>query len=299
VPTDDRLLLRADCSACVGLCCVALPFARSADFAADKPAGMPCVHLQGDDRCGIHDRLPESGFPGCTVFDCLGAGQQVTQVTFGGASWRDADGTAAAMFAAFTAMRGVHELRWYLAEAGARSEAAAVSGEDLADRVAALAARVRALADANAETLRRADLDALRGEVGPLLAAVSAALRGPDPGVDLAHADLVGQDLRGRDLARSDLRGALLIGADLRGADLQRADLLGADLRGADLRGADLGDALFVTGAQVAAARGDAATRLPEVVQRPRAWLGGPAGPGSAIGTAGAAALRAPDDRAR
>lgn len=28
--------VRADCSRCFGLCCVALPFARSADFAVDK-----------------------------------------------------------------------------------------------------------------------------------------------------------------------------------------------------------------------------------------------------------------------
>ena len=39
--------LRADCSRCVGLCCVAPAFARSADFAVDKPAGTPCTNLPG------------------------------------------------------------------------------------------------------------------------------------------------------------------------------------------------------------------------------------------------------------
>src|SRR5690606_37914114 len=75
--------LTADCSRCAGLCCVALPFAASADFAVDKAAGTPCGHLQPDFRCGIHDGLREAGYPGCTVFDCFGAGQRVVQVTFG------------------------------------------------------------------------------------------------------------------------------------------------------------------------------------------------------------------------
>jgi uncharacterized protein YjbI with pentapeptide repeats len=280
VPTDDRLLLRPDCSSCVGLCCVALPFERSAEFAVDKPAGVPCVHLQDDDRCEIHSRLRESGFPGCTVFDCLGAGQQVTQVTFGGASWRDGDATAGTMFPAFRSMRGLHELRWYLAEAGART-AAIPSAAALALRVEGVAVRVRALADADAGTLAALDLDDLRAEVGVLLTAVSAAVRGSGsggPGADLAHTDLVGQDLRQRDLVRADLRGALLLGADLRGVDLTHVDLLGADLRAADVRGANLSDALFLTAPQVAAARGDAKTRLPEVVPQPGHWSGAATG---------------------
>jgi len=76
------------------------------------------------------------------------------------------------------------------------------------------------------------------------------------------------------DLRRASLRGALLLGADLRGADLRLADLLGADLRGADLRGADLSTSLFLTPMQAAAARGDAATRLPARVPRPAHWPG-------------------------
>ena len=66
--------LRADCARCFGLCCVAPAFAASADFAIDKPAGQACPHLAGDFRCGIHDELRPRGFPGCTVYDCFGAG---------------------------------------------------------------------------------------------------------------------------------------------------------------------------------------------------------------------------------
>ena len=77
----------------------------------------------------------------------------------------------------------------------------------------------------------------------------------------------IGSRLRG-----ASLRGALLIGADLREADLRTADLLGADLRAADLRGADLRDCLFLTVPQLAAARGNAATRLPAWAERPAHW---------------------------
>ena len=113
----DRTNLLADCSRCFGLCCVALPFAASADFAIDKDAGEPCTHLRPDFRCGIHTQLRDKGFRGCTVYDCFGAGQQVAQVTFGGRDWRQAPGTARQMFAVFPVMRQLHELLWYLTEA--------------------------------------------------------------------------------------------------------------------------------------------------------------------------------------
>ena len=87
--------LRADCTRCFGICCVAPAFSASADFALDKPAGQPCPNLGADSRCGIHRDLRQRGFPGCTVFDCFGAGQQVAQVTFGGRDWRAGPGDRA------------------------------------------------------------------------------------------------------------------------------------------------------------------------------------------------------------
>ncbi len=68
-PQRDEL--RADCARCAGLCCVVLGFAASADFAEDKPPRTPCRHLRADFGCGIHDRLPERGFPGCVGRPCL------------------------------------------------------------------------------------------------------------------------------------------------------------------------------------------------------------------------------------
>src|SRR3954452_17765705 len=115
LPENPSLV--ADCARCAGLCCVAPAFAASADFALDKPAGHPCPHLQPDTRCGIHDRLRPSGFPGCTVFDCFGAGQRVVQQTFAGTDWRESPEVATSVFAVFTAQRQLHELLGYLLEA--------------------------------------------------------------------------------------------------------------------------------------------------------------------------------------
>ena len=264
---DRRADLRADCGRCVGLCCVALPFARSTDFAFDKAAGMPCPHLTRDDRCEIHARLRGEGFPGCEVFDCFGAGQRVVQVTFGGRSWRDGPEVARGMFDAFGTLRAVHEMRWYLADAAGRD-----LPDELTRGVAEAAERLATVSNAGAEELARFDVDGVRAEVGALFGRVSARVRAGLGGPDLGGRDLAGRALRAESLRGGDLRGALLLGADLQSADLRSADLLGADLRGADLRGADLTDAVFVTAPQLAAAHGDATTRIPEALDAPRHW---------------------------
>lgn len=272
---DDRSDLRADCTRCVGLCCVALPFAASADFGHDKPAGEPCRHLSVESSCGLHDRLRSEGYRGCAVFDCFGAGQQVTQVTFGGADWRDGPETAGRMFAAFGVMRPLHELLWYLTEAEARlrSDATTEEGDRLREELAGLREEVRRATRTDADQLGTVDVTAYHRAADPLLLRVSELERaGVVARREHRGADLAGADLRGADLRAAGLRSALLISADLRGADLRGADVLGADLRDADLAGADLTGCLFLTRPQVESARGDAATRLPEGFDRPAHW---------------------------
>jgi hypothetical protein len=106
----DDVSLRADCARCAAPCCVTLAFDRSALFAVDKPAGEPCPHLTPKDRCAIHAERARRGFAGCAAYDCLGAGQRVTQELFGGRSWRADPSLARAMFDAFTVVRRIHEL---------------------------------------------------------------------------------------------------------------------------------------------------------------------------------------------
>lgn len=299
--------LTADCAQCVGLCCVALAFARSADFPVDKPAGDPCRHLDPGDRCTIHTELRPRGYRGCTVFDCFGAGQHVTQVTFDGRSWRDDPRDRAAMFAAFPVMRRLQELLWYCEQAVALVRGVpdrpdpAPWGRELV--------RVGALIDRSADELVGLDVDAEYATARPLLvrasdlaraglsrAAVRHRGRPVGPGADLAGARLPGADLTG-----ACLRGALLIGADLRGARLHACDVLGVDWRDADLSGADLRTAIYLTRPQVDSARGDGSTRLPEGFRRPAHWSVEPAAgrPPNTTRTPAGAGTRTPGRRPR
>ncbi|MFC4536886.1 pentapeptide repeat-containing protein [Sphaerisporangium dianthi] len=276
--TDSLALLRGDCGSCFGLCCVALPFSASADFAADKEAGRPCGNLRADFGCGIHDRLGQSGYRGCVAYDCFGAGQKVSQLTFAGRDWRAEPRGAARMFQVFPVMWRLHELLWYLTQALTYPQAASVHGE-----IRLALEGVERLTEQGPEVLAELDTEERRREVAPLLARASELVRAGAGrrGKDRRGADLIGASLRGADLRGADLRGAYLIGADLRGADLRLADLIGADLRGADLGGADLTGAVFLTQSQVDAARGDGATRLPAPLGRPAHWSSGAEGAAS------------------
>ncbi|NHW35793.1 pentapeptide repeat-containing protein [Paenibacillus aceris] len=278
-PVPDRInhRLRADCESCFGLCCVALPFAASIDFAIDKAASHPCHNLLGDFRCGVHQNLRETGFRGCTVYDCFGAGQQVAQVTYRGQDWVQAPHTAKQMFEVFPIMRQLHELLWYLTEAleleQTRSLHAALrSARDETDRLTAL----------SPEALLELDIAAHRAEVNVLLLQTSELVRagvhrqqkgsrGRQKSYDRG-ADLVGARLKGADLRGAYLRGAYLIAADLSEANLGSADLIGADFRDANLSGADLTGSLFLTQFQINAAKGDASTQLPLTLSRPPHW---------------------------
>ncbi|MEO3872061.1 pentapeptide repeat-containing protein [Nonomuraea sp. B12E4] len=273
--TNPRELgLLSDCESCFGLCCVALPFSASADFAADKDAGQPCHHLGEDFRCSVHEQLRRRGYPGCTVYDCFGAGQKVSQVTYGGRSWREEPGTAGQMFAVFPVVRQLHELLWYLAQALDLEAAEPIHAE-----VREAVAETERLTRESADVLEKLDVAAHRDGVRGLLVRASELARAGHKGRDRRGADLIGARLRGADLRAADLRGAYLIGADLRDADLRRADLIGADLRGADLSGADLTGAIFLTQLQVNSAKGDATTRLPDLLTRPGHWPAAPTGP--------------------
>ena len=243
------LELKADCARCFGLCCVVPAFSRSADFAIDKPAGKACPNLRADLRCGIHDRLRGKGFAGCAVYDCFGAGQQVSQVTFGGKDWRSSPALRERMFAVFPVMGRLHELLYYLTEARSIPAAASLRGG-----IQAAIDEITGLTGLDADGLLAFDLQPRWRVADELLTRASSMARAGLRGRDHRGADLVGADLRGQNLRGANLRGARLIRADLRGADLRVADMIGADLRGADLRGAELTGALFLTRSQLDAA---------------------------------------------
>jgi uncharacterized protein YjbI with pentapeptide repeats len=203
------------------------------------------------------------------VYDCFGAGQQVAQETFHGRDWRTAPEIADQMFGVFSVMRQLHQLLWYLTEALTLEPA-----RPLHAQLSRTLAETERLTHASAEALLELDLTAHWQAANSLLVQVSEVVRGGvrRPAINRRGASLIGKDLHGADLRGANLRSALLIGADLAGADLRLADLCGADLRGADLSAADLSGSIFVTQAQLEAARGDRATRLPQPLVRPAHW---------------------------
>ncbi|MGW0855578.1 pentapeptide repeat-containing protein [Streptomyces sp. NPDC002690] len=263
-------VLRADCANCFGLCCVALTLFASPDFAVDKEAGEPCTHLREDFRCGIHRRLRPAGFAGCTVYDCFGAGQKVSQGVYAGQDWRSRPETAEEMFRVFRVMRQLHEMLSHLTEALALPAPASIRGE--LRRAHEVTER---LTLEPADQLAGLDVSAHRETVAPLLRGVSALVRATVPGRPGKRSpgrDLFGARLRGADLRGADLRSACLVAADLTGADLGLADVIGADFRDAGLAGADLTATLFLTQVQLNAARGDGATKIPPSFTRPAHW---------------------------
>jgi hypothetical protein len=222
--------LADECQRCIGLCCVAPGFQRSAEFAIDKPPGTACPHLDGNHRCTIHEHLAARGFPGCVAYTCRRAGPALVAAHRQASPARPTQ--PADLYGDLFLMRSLHELVWLM-----RTATGYPLPEDLATRLRDSLARLEGHAVSAAAGISVADVTHAREQVNPLLLEISGHLRGPNPGPDLRGADLMGADLRGRDLRQTSLRGALLVGADLAGADLRCADLTGADLRGANLAG--------------------------------------------------------------
>jgi len=162
-----RLDLTADCLRCAALCCVALPFDASDDFAVDKPAGVACRYLRPDCRCGIHPELRTRGFPGCAQFDCYGAGPRVTR-EFEGAPLNDPERDEA-----FRILRGVYELLWLLTEA---VKLCAGTHEELAARLAAEISALEAIPVRPIRVLSELDLSTLTRAAHRLLRQVGSAL---------------------------------------------------------------------------------------------------------------------------
>jgi hypothetical protein len=267
---EPKEAMRADCSRCSALCCVAPSFRMSAEFAADKAAGVPCPHLVRERSCGMHDRLRTSGYRGCAAFDCFGAGQHVTQVTFAGYRWQDDPAGAAQVFVVFDVMRRLKEMLWHLADA-----ASAVGKGRLRDEVHEMRVVLEELSWQNAGELENLDVPALQGQVMRLLGRSSQAVReevADRSGLELATADLSGANLAGTNLRGADLRYARLSNAVLSGADLFGADMFGADVRDADVRGARLGASLFLTQMQLEVTTGDGTTTIPSALRPPDHW---------------------------
>lgn len=272
-----RESMQADCEKCFGLCCTALNIVASSDFAMNKASGTPCSHLQSDFRCGIHNQLRQTGFKGCTVFDCLGAGQMVSQVTFHGQSWREHPELSDSMFRVFVVMEQLFEMKAYVAEALSYKISPSLSRE-----LALHVEQLESLTRLDPDQLLQVDIVQYRMPVNELLLKTSLYIRQElmstiastkqQRKLDYRGVNWMGKKWQGKDLRATDLRGALLIAADLRNTDLRGVDFIGADFRDADLSGADLSTSLFLTQMQINSAKGNEATSLPSFLHRPSHW---------------------------
>ncbi|MDO5516932.1 MAG: pentapeptide repeat-containing protein, partial [Clostridium sp.] len=93
--------LRGQCMECFGLCCTALYFSKTDGFPQNKDAGKPCLNLENNYKCKVHNNLIKKGLKGCTSYDCFGAGQRIAQVTYKGDDWRSNPEKSQEMFDAF------------------------------------------------------------------------------------------------------------------------------------------------------------------------------------------------------
>lgn len=212
--------LKPECAKCFGLCCVALYFSTQNGFPTDKSAGTSCPNLKADFRCMIHEKLGALGRKGCVAYECFGAGQQVSQVTFAGQNWRLEPLSADLMFEVFLIMRQLHEMCWYLTEALSFKLALPIC-EEIGE---ALYATER-ITQFTPHSLMEFNLSAHCTKINALLRNISKLVRS-----EISHAnkskvntekkskareDFCGRDLRKKDLRCADLRGACLIAADL------------------------------------------------------------------------------------
>ncbi|WP_019243501.1 MULTISPECIES: pentapeptide repeat-containing protein [Bacillus] len=265
--------LTSDCDKCFGLCCVALPYAKSSDFAFDKDGGDPCRNLNSEYRCVIHNQLREKGFRGCVSYECFGAGQHVSQTIYQGVDWRRNTDKTSEMFAVFPIVQQLHEMICYLSQAFELPETKTFRKalKNAYDKTVEMTNR-------SPEEILHLDIPGHRNNVNELLVMTSDLVRKQfvernkkrkiKKGLDYLGANLYGVDFRG-----ASLRGTLLIAANLSNADLRKVDFIGADLRDTDLSNADLTDGIFLTQSQINSAKGNKYTKLPEYLTPPSHWL--------------------------
>ncbi|MEH7388328.1 pentapeptide repeat-containing protein [Bacillus sp. JJ1521] len=263
--------LKSDCKNCFGLCCVALPYAKSADFPINKDGGEPCRNLCSDFRCKIHNQLRDKGFRGCVSYECFGAGQHVSQSIYNGVDWRNNSERANEMFEVFPVVQQLHEMLWYLNQALSLQETQSfhISLQDMYKETLKLTQK-------KPEDILKLDIIAHRGKVNSLLLKASEMYR-----KDFTKGskrikkgqDYVGENLKGADLQGASFRGTLMIAANLSHADLRTADFIGADLRDADLSNANLTEAIFLTQSQLNSTKGNVHTRIPHYLKRPNHWI--------------------------
>lgn len=261
--------LLIDCKKCSGLCCVSLYFAKSEGFPTDKAAGTPCRNLMPDFRCTIHGTLIESNLKGCLAYDCLGAGQKVTQRIYDGKDWKTSPEIATEMFQVFLSILQLHQMLWYLVEAST-----IILAKELKADIDALIFENEQMTQLRPEEILNIDSDNYRGRVNEILKKTGKLV------ADAMHTtseskrvmNFIGKNFKKANLRGKDLSMTLLIAANLEGCNLYGTNFLGADLRDANIKNTDLSESVFLTQGQINSAKGNHKTKLPTRLVYPTTW---------------------------
>ena len=263
---QTRNKMTMDCENCFALCCTALDIVASSDFAINKPAGIHCRNLQADFRCQIHSTLREKGFKGCTVYDCLGAGQHVSQYTFKGKSWREYPEISSEMYQIFPKMEQLIEMKAFLLEALSYQ-----LSPKLYKQLLNQLDTIETIVNETAEELSSIDIYEYQVPIIELLSKASNEIQRDlsknvfhiPKGKNMSRKDFIGKNFANQDFRTYDFRGTYFIAANLQNADFRGANLIGVDFRDANLNGANLSSSLFLTQMQVNSAKGNSNTILP------------------------------------
>lgn len=267
--------LKIDCPNCCGICCAALYYAKSEGFPSDKPAGQPCGMLSEDFSCSIHEKLASCNLKGCMAYDCLGAGQKVTQNIYKGKDWRSTPQIKDQMFQVFLIVYQLHQMLWYLTEALTLTCAVKYK-----DQINILIQENEAMTRLLPEEILMLSIDDYRFRVNDLLKRICTLVKSqvnPKFHSDKASCSKNATDYMGKNFKKTNLDGhdfsmAFLIASNLEGCSLFGANFLGADLRDATIKNVDLRESVFLTQEQINTAIGNSQTMLPPHLTRPSSW---------------------------
>lgn len=253
--------MSSDCENCSGLCCVALCYRKSDGFPGNKPVGRPCEYLTPDFKCRIHNKLSDMNMKGCLNYECLGAGQKVSNIIFNRQNWAGNPEISKVIFEVFIKVLQLHQILWYLIQA-----ASIGNDKNNIDNLDKYIFENNKITSLPYNDILNYDLEEYRVKANET---IKKSFR--------FNFDQNGKDYSGKDFNRVNLDGrdfsmAFLIGANLEGCSLDSASFLGADMRDSVVRNTDLSNSYFLTQMQINSTIGNNSTKIPAYLKRPVHW---------------------------
>lgn len=254
--------LQIKCEACSGLCCYALYLCIGESFAIEKKAGTPCLHLQSDFRCDCYPSLHQQHMKGCTIYDCFGAGQYVTQVLYKQDTWQSKPSLKTEVCKTFPLVLQLHQILYYLVLATMLQKAQPYKDELQQAIEHVLQLRLHPSAQ---------DITLFQTQANCILKKISKDIHEQYPSAK-RHATAIAKNFKGSDLSGYDFTMSTMIAANLTGCNVTNANFLGADMRDVNIANTDMSKALFLTQIQLNSAIGNGNTIIPTHLTIPKNW---------------------------